>query len=277
MLWVILFANWAVAALKLGYGLVSGSAALSADGLHSFIDGASNVIGLVAMWVAAQPPDDNHPYGHEKFEALASLAIGAMIGIGMFELGRMSVSALVANHRPEVSTTMIAATVVTLAVNLVVTTLETREGKRLNSTLLLADAQHTMSDVFVSIVVIVSLILSRMGVSRADGLVGLAVLGFVARAAWKVIRQAAEPLSDTVRIDPQALLGLVTAIAGVRNVHHVRSRGMADSVRVDLKIDVDPAQSVADAHRVADAVEAAIQVAFPHVSEVIVHVEPAGS
>ncbi len=275
VLWAILVANWAVAALKLVYGLASGSAALSADGLHSFIDGGSNVIGLVAMWIAAQPADENHPYGHEKFEALAALAIGAMIGIGMFELGRMSFSALVANSRPEVSNTMLIVTVGTLLVNVVVTRIETAQGKKLNSTILLADAQHTLSDVFVSLVVIVSLVLSRLEVPRADGLVGLAVLGFVARAGWMVIRQAVEPLSDTARLDRQSLEALCLAVPGVRRVHHIRSRGMAESVQVDLKIDVDRAQSLADAHKVADAVEAAIIAAHPQVNDVMVHVEPA--
>ena len=80
VLWVILLANWAVAAAKLVTGLSSGSAALTADGLHSFVDGGSNIVGLVAMWFSGQPPDAEHPYGHEKFEALASLGIGAMIG-----------------------------------------------------------------------------------------------------------------------------------------------------------------------------------------------------
>ena len=77
VLWGILAANWVVAGAKLALGLASGSAALTADGLHSFVDGGSNVVGLVAMRIAALPPDANHPYGHEKFEALASLGIGA--------------------------------------------------------------------------------------------------------------------------------------------------------------------------------------------------------
>jgi cation diffusion facilitator family transporter len=274
VLWAILIANWVVAAVKLAFGLVSGSAALSADGLHSFIDGGSNVIGLVAMWIAAQPPDENHPYGHEKFEALASLAIGAMIGIGMFELGRKAIDALVRDQRPEVSNLMIAVTVITLLVNLVVTKVETREGKRLNSSLLLADAQHTMSDVFVSLAVIASLVLSRLQVPRADGLVALAVLGFVARAGWKVIRHAVDPLSDTARLNPGRVRAVCLEVGGVREVRHVRSRGMDEAVQVDLIIHVDPQQSLADAHRVADGVEKAIQTAFPQVTDVLVHVEP---
>ncbi|MBS1149849.1 MAG: cation efflux family protein [Myxococcaceae bacterium] len=277
VLWAILLANWAVAAAKLAFGLIYGSAALTADGLHSFVDGGSNVVGLVAMWISAQPPDANHPYGHEKFEALASLAIGAMISIGMFEMGRKAVESLILGSQPEVSNTMLIVAVVTLGVNVVVTRVETREGKRLNSTLLLADAQHTLSDVFVSIAVIGSLILSRLHVPRADGVVALAVLVFVAYAAWGVIRRAVEPLSDAARLDPIQVRELCLAIDGVRDAREVRSRGMDDAVRVDLKIDVEPGETVAKAHLVANQVEAAIQQAFTQVAEVVVHIEPARS
>ncbi len=275
VLWATLAANWVVAAAKLGVGLSSGSAALTADGLHSFVDGGSNVVGLVAMWISAQPPDANHPYGHEKFEALASLAIGALIGVGMFEMGRKAIESLVSDQRPDVGLVTIAIAVGTMAVNVGVTTLETREGRRLNSTILLADAQHTLSDVFVSATVVISLVLSRLEVRHADGVVALLVLGFVAWAAFSVIRRAIEPLADTARLDPERVRQLCLGVLGVRDAREVRSRGMNDAVRVDLKIDVEPSQTVVESHQIATEVEAAIQASFPHVTEVVVHVEPA--
>lgn len=275
VLWVILAANWGVAAVKLVLGVAIGSAALTADGLHSFVDGGSNVVGLVAMWFAGRPPDSDHPYGHEKFEALASLAMGGMVAVGMFEMGRNAVAALLSGQSPEVSYATVAVTVVTMGVNLVVTTLETREGRRLKSTLLLADAQHTMSDVLVSAAVVVSLLLSKFSVPRADGVVAVVVLGFVGRAAWQVIVRAVEPLSDTARLDPEQVKRLCLAVPGVREVRAVRSRGMDDAVRVDLKIDVDAEQTVAAGHQIANALEAEIYAAFPHVRDVLVHVEPA--
>jgi cation diffusion facilitator family transporter len=277
VLWAILAANWIVSLAKLTFGWLAGSAALTADGLHSFVDGGSNVVGLVAMWIASQPPDENHPYGHEKFEALASLAIGAMIGVGMVEMGRSAVQALLSGHAPQVSNLTLGITLFTLAVNLVVTRIETREGNRLNSPLLLADAQHTLSDVFVSIAVVVSLILSRLEVPRADGVVALLVLGFVARAGWRVIRRAVDPLADAVRLDPARVRAVCLEVPQVRDARAVRSRGMEGAVRVDLKVDVEPTRTVAEGHQVANAVEAAIQAAFPEVTEVVVHVEPASA
>ena len=129
VLWGILVANWAVATLKLVLGLTTDSTAVTADGLHSFIDGASNIIGLVAMHFAAQPADAEHPYGHHKFETLASLAIGVMIGIAVLELGRMAFAAIVKDVHPQVSPLSIGVVVGTLLVNLAVTRYESAKGR----------------------------------------------------------------------------------------------------------------------------------------------------
>ena len=128
VLWWILVANWAVAVIKLVLGLLSNSTAMTADGMHSFIDGGSNIIGLVAMHFAAQPADDEHPYGHQKFEALASLAIGVMIGVGVMELGRMAFNAIINDVHPAVGPLQIAVMVGTLVVNLFVTRIEAAQG-----------------------------------------------------------------------------------------------------------------------------------------------------
>jgi cation diffusion facilitator family transporter len=274
VLWAILLANWLVAAGKLALGVYIDSTAMTADGLHSFIDGASNVIGLIAMHFASQPADDEHPYGHQKFEALAALAIGVMIGIGVLELGKMAFAAIVRNVRPEVTPAAIAMMVATLVINLFVTRIEKRQGEQLNSTLLIADAQHTLSDVFVTATVISSLVLSWLGVGRADGVVALAVLVFVAWTGWGIIKQSAGILADTVRIDPSRVRAACASIPDVLEVHGVRSRGMEGSVYVDLKIDVDPQLTIARAHSASDAVEQAIGAAFPEVIDVVVHVEP---
>ncbi|MFP2928521.1 cation diffusion facilitator family transporter [Pyxidicoccus sp. 3LG] len=271
----ILLANWVVALAKLGFGLLSQSASVTADGLHSFIDGGSNVLGLVAMGVASRPADADHPYGHGKFEALASLGIGAMIGIGMLELGRMALDSLLRDQHPQVTVSMAGVMVFTLLVNVAVTRVERHYGHKYKSSLLLADASHTMSDVWVTLAVLVSLLLVWLGFPRADGLIALGVMVFVAWVAYGIVRQAVGILSDTARLDPVEVARHTTGVVGVRSCRDVRSRGMEESVYVDLKIEVDPNLSTAQAHEVADRVERAIQDTYPQVVDVVVHVEPA--
>ncbi len=271
----ILAANWAVAFAKLGLGMANQFTAVTADGLHSFIDGSSNVLGLVAMSVAARPADEDHPYGHGKFEALASLGIGAMVGVGMLELGRMAFDSLMNDVHPTVSPLMAGVMGVTLVINIAVSQVERRFGQKLNSSLLLADARHTLSDVFVTGAVLLSMLLVSLGYPRADGIVALVVMLFVAHVAYTIVRQSVGILSDTARLDPAHVAALTTAIEGVRSCRAVRSRGMEESVYVDLKIEVDPQLSTARAHEVADEVEQRLHAAFPQVVDVVVHVEPA--
>ena len=270
----ILVANWAVALAKLGFGIANRLASVTADGTHSFIDGGSNVLGLVAMSVAARPADEDHPYGHGKFEALASLGIGAMIGIAMLELGRMAFDALVNDRHPETEPALIAVLVVTLVINIVVTRVERSWGERLNSALLLADARHTLSDVFVSLAVIASVVCVWLGVPRADGVVALLVLGVVAYVAWGIVRQGVGILSDTARLDPIRVQAIAESILGVRRCWRIRSRGMPDSVWVDMKIQVDPLMTTAQAHELADELERRLMDEFHQIVDVVVHVEP---
>jgi cation diffusion facilitator family transporter len=271
----ILVANWAVALAKIAFGWMSESAAVTADGLHSFIDGGSNVLGLVAMSVASQPADEDHPYGHGKFEALASLGIGAMIGIAMLELGRMAFDSLLHDRRPEVTPLMAGVMVSTLLVNLAVTRIEHQQGEKLKSPLLLADARHTLSDVGVTLAVLASLGLVWLGYPKADGLSTLGVMGVVAKVAWGIVKQAVGILSDTARLEPQKVEDLTREVPGVLSCRDVRSRGMEGTVYVDLKIEVDPQLTTELAHELAHAVEARLQAEFPQVVDVVVHVEPA--
>lgn len=270
----ILAANWAVALAKLWIGISSHAAAVTADGVHGFIDGASNVIGLVALSIAAQPADEDHPYGHGKFEALASLGIGIMVGIGMLELGKMALASLLHNEHPRVDTPMFAVMVGTLAVNLVVTNVERRIGQTLKSPILIADASHTLSDVFVTIAVLGSLVLIKLGYPRADGVTALLVMAMVALVAYQIIRQAVGILSDSARLPPFKVAEIANAVEGVQRCTSVRSRGMESAVYVDLKIEVEPHLPISVAHSLSHEVEARLMGQFPEIVDVVVHVEP---
>ena len=119
VLWVILVLNLAVAAAKYVYGLMSGSASMQADGIHSVFDSAGNVVGLVGIALAARPADDSHPYGHAKFETYASLVIGVLLLLAAFEVGSSAVGKLVSGvYTAEVTPVSFIVMVGTLAVNI---------------------------------------------------------------------------------------------------------------------------------------------------------------
>ena len=272
---VILVLNIAVALAKLGWGLLIGSVGMQADGFHSLFDGVSNVVGLVGLGVASRPADSTHPYGHAKFETYASAGIGAMLALAAYNVGSSAIDKIVNGVEPaRVDGGAFVVMVVTLSVNIAVTTWERRVGRRVGSEILIADAHHTQSDVFVSLGVIAALIAVRAGYPLADPLIGLLVAAAIGYTAWQVLVQAAHTLSDAARIPPARIRGIVREIEGVRGCHDIRTRGPEHEVYVDLHVQVDRDAPLVEAHAIAEEVEREICEAFDEVVDVIVHVEP---
>lgn len=272
---VVLVLNVAVAAAKLGWGYAIGSVSMVADGFHSLFDGASNVIGLVGIALAARPADRDHPYGHGKYETYASAAIGAMLAIAAYNVGSTAVGRLIAGGpAPRIDAVAFAVMFVTLAVNIGVTLYERSVGKRLGSDILVADASHTASDALVSIGVIGGLIAVRAGYPAADPLIALGVAAVIAYTAWDVFRQATVTLSDSARIEPSRISVVVREVPGVLGCHHIRTRGSTAEVYVDLHVQVEPSATVEAGHAVAEAVERAICHSFTEVVDVVAHLEP---
>lgn len=275
VLWWVLLLNIAVAAAKLGYGMFIDSVSVTADGFHSLFDGTSNIIGLIGLGFAARPADREHPYGHGKYETFASAAIGALLLFAAWRVGSSAFERLQdPGTGPAVDGVSFAIMLTTLAVNLVVTTLERREGVRLGSELLKADASHTASDIVVTLGVIGGLVAVRLGYPIADPLLGILVAVFIVFTAFRVLASAGESLADTARLDPAEVSKLALGIDGVLGSHDVRTRGSESEVYVDMHVQVDPMITVAEGHAIAERVEKAVIEGFPEVIDVIAHLEP---
>lgn len=275
ILWQILILNLAVAAAKLIYGLRSGAISITADGVHSMLDGSSNVIGLIGIAVARRPPDHNHPYGHRKYESFAALAIAVMLFYGCLEIATALVSRLRAPRVPEVSAAGFLIIGVTIAINLLVVWIERRAARRLQSELLQADAAHTSSDVLASLLVLASFGLARMGIAWGDVVAGAVILVLILRAGLEVLRGTLPTLSDEARIPPVEVEAAALEEPGVMEIHNVRSRGAADDVHLDLHVLVAPEMSLERAHEIGHRVSDRLRGRWPSVTDVVVHVEPA--
>lgn len=276
VLWVVLLANLAVIAAKVWVGLRAGSLAVLGDAAHSGVDALNNVVGLAAIRAAAIPPDEEHPYGHEKYEMLGALAVVAFLSIACFELVSAAVGRLLLDNpmaaRPDAVTFGIL--VATLAVNAVVAGTENRAGKKLRSVLLTADARHTGSDVLVTLSVIGGLFLVNLGWTAADAWLGLIVSALIARSGWEILRHVIPALIDTAAVEADRIVRFVEDVPGVRGVSDVRSRGdLSGAAFVELTIGVAGDRSVEEGHRVADSVERRL-VMDAGFSGAVVHVEP---
>lgn len=275
VLLVILLLNLMVAGAKLIWGYLSGSIAMQADGFHSLFDGTSNVIGLIGIYLASRPADRDHPYGHGKYETYASVVIGGVLALAAWHIWSSAITKIMTGAEPAtVGPISFAVMFVTLAINVAVTVYERRVGRELKSDLLLADANHTASDVMVSVGVILGLVATALGFPLADPLIGILVGLVIARTALAIVGQAAETLSDAARIPPGVIQAAARSVAGVLGTHHIRTRGLSSEVYVDLHVQVDENLTVAEGHAIAEAVERAICHRFPQVVDVISHLEP---
>ena len=163
VLWIILFANLGVAATKIIIGYIINSASLSADGIHSLSDGMSNVIGIIGITIASKPVDKKHPYGHKKSEIIASLFIGAMLLILGINILTNGIERFIHPEKLNITIISLISLIITIVINLFVTTYESKKGKEYDSYILISDAIHTKSDILISIGVLVSLLCIKLG------------------------------------------------------------------------------------------------------------------
>lgn len=200
---VILALNLLVTIIKFVLGALSGSLAIVADAFHSLLDASSNIAGLIAVGISARPPDDDHPYGHRKYEMLATLGIGVLLVIAAYEIGSGVVDRLLGGVAPpEITPLTIGIMAGTFIINIAVVTLETRIGRRLNSPILLADAEHTRVDLLITLTVVASLIGSALGWTWLDPLVALGVVVMLLRVALDIFRDSTSVLTDTAIVHP---------------------------------------------------------------------------
>jgi cation diffusion facilitator family transporter len=274
--WVTLSLNALVSVAKLGWGFHSNTLSLTADGFHSLLDAVANVVGIVGLSFSGKPADHNHPYGHRKFEAVASMVISFFIFLTCFEIVSQGFARFFSPVHTHPQITAISYWVMgcTLLINAWITWYERREAKRLGNDLLLADAQHTLSDCVVSGSVVVSLILVQLGFQWADTAIALVVGVIILKVGFDLIMTHFSALTDEAVLAPTEVQAMVLSVPGVMDCHKIRSRGMQNHVFIDLHIQVDPTLTVKEAHRISYAVEECLESAFNgRVSDVLVHVE----
>jgi cation diffusion facilitator family transporter len=272
---VVLVLNALVALAKIIIGARTGALTVLGAALESTLDMFNNVIALVLVHIAGREPDEDHPYGHDKFETLGALGIVGFLSISCFELLREGITAIVREPRPRsIAPIDVAVLGSTLVVNFFVVWYERRRGKQLGSALLLADAAHTGSDILVTLLALASLVLSRIDWPYLDAALAITVALIIAWSGVQILRQSIPILVDERAIDARDLRGVVLGVPEIRDVRGIRSRSTASGqLFAEVTIAVPGTIPVDEAHRMADAVEAAIEREFG-TSQVTVHVEP---
>ena len=272
---VTLVLNLVVAFGKIGLGFATGALAITADGFHSLSDSAGNIAGLFANWAASRPPDNNHPYGHRRFETMAALLIGGLLLLTAWEMVQGVIDRIRNTVTPEITPLTLAVLVGTLLVNIGVSTYQIRVGKRLNSEILLADAKNTSADVFVTLSVIIStVIVSLTGWAWVDIAAAAIVIVLIVKAAWEIVSQTGQVLVDTAPYSPEEITSLIADVPNVNGVYRARSRGSSDAVHIDVDVRVAPEMTTEQHNSITYAIRKRLQERLKGVAEVQVRFVP---
>lgn len=266
-------ANLCVLCMKLAVGLATGSMAIFADALHSLTDVANNVIGWIVIRASNQPADREHPYGHQKFEMLAVFVLAVLLATIGFEIATRALTR--DSSPPAMSDWGLYVMLAVLGINIVISVVQRYWAKKLESSILMADASHTLSDVLTTVVVIIGWQLSSRGLPWLDAACALGVAAMIFYLAFGLFRDAVPVLVDEIAIEPEKLTAAVRRVPGVIDVPRVRSRWIGPERAVDVIVTVKPALPTVQSHEIADAVETLLEKEFD-VTDITVHVEPHG-
>jgi cation diffusion facilitator family transporter len=274
VLYRVLFLNLAVALTKIILGYATGAVSIVSDGFHSLTDSASNVVALVGVAVARRPPDADHPYGHRKYETMASLGILIFLVVVLVEVLSAAADRLVSGGTPRVFPEGIGIMTVTLVVNIWVVRYEQREGRRLKSEVLQADAKHTRSDVLTTAAVLGALIGVWRGYPLLDPMAALIVAGFIGHACWSIAQEASRILADEIVIPEAEVREVVQSLPQVLGCEKIRTRGSADYAFLDLHLWLNGSMSLEHAHATSHVVKDRLMTKFPQLADVVIHIEP---
>lgn len=281
VLLVTLLLNLLVMVIKIAVGWWTGSLSLLADALHSVTDSANNILGLIANHFASPKPDREHPYGHQKFDAIGALGIAAFLAIACFEILSGAIERIVSGGKEvNMSAAALWILLIVLGINIFVAFYERNVGQKIGSSILIADSHHTMSDIWVTITVIASLIGVWIGnifnlpsFKWFDVVFAFPVALLVFSSAWNVLKENLPWLVDRFAIAPEAINAIAMEVPGVVNCHNIASRGVIGrQVFIEMHAIVE-ATDVETAHKITEAVESRLRERFAPV-RVLIHVEP---
>ncbi len=275
--------NLILAGIKAGAGMWSGSSALVSDAVHSLSDLVSDGVVLAGLYMGGQPPDDNHPYGHGKFEAAASLVLAILLFGAGLAIMLESMRDLLDYRRGEaihlVGQAAFWVALLGVGVKELLYRWTVRWGARLGSSVMIANAWHHRSDAFSSLAVAVGVGAASFlgaGAQVADPITALVVSFFIFHQSWLIGRDALGQLLDSSLAvgDIEYIRKTVSGVSGLMCPHSIRTRRVGTVVAMELHVVVDSEITVKRAHELVSTLEDRLKDHFGEHSIITIHVDP---
>ena len=274
-----LVVNIALSILKFLIGFFGNSQAVVADALHSFSDTTSDLVILfgVKYWMA--PPDESHPFGHQKIESFITIIIGFILIFVACAIGYNALVSLQEKNPLQLSWIVIIGPFVSIIIKEILFKMTYKVGIKTNSSSLKANAWHHRTDSLSSIPVLIAVVASLIDprLRFLDQVGAVIVSAFIIRIGLKILFTNINDLLDT-GISNEKIAELektITAIKNVKGVHKLRTRKLANYIYIDLHLEVDGQLSVTKGHDISEAVKFSLIQNNPKIIDVMVHLEPA--
>ena len=273
-----IFGNVLLAAFKLFAGVFGRSGAMVSDAVHSLSDVFATLIAYFGVRLSKRPEDEEHPYGHERLESVASLALGLILAGTGLGIGYTGIQKLISPEDLEIPTLLpLIAAVVSIAVKEGMYWYTMHYAKKLNSSAFKADAWHHRSDAFSSVGSFIGIGLAKLGFPIMDPIASLDICILILKVAYDIIKDAIAKMLDT-SCGPefeQGVRNFVEAQPGVKYIDLLHTRQFGNKIYIELEIAVQRDISLVDAHAIAESVHESLEHQYPNVKHVMVHVNPA--
>ena len=275
--------NLLLAGIKLAAGILGRSGAMVADAVHSFSDMATDVVVIAFAKISAKPKDEGHDYGHGKYETLATIIISlalAAVGTGILVNSIGAIRVVVdGGLLPRPGTVALLAAAVSIVVKEILYRYTVREGRRVSSPSMIANAWHHRSDALSSLGPLAGIGCAYfLGDKRrsADPIAALVVAVFIFKIAFDLIRTGLDELLERSLPEDveEEILRVVAANPEVREPHNLRTRRIGASIAVEVHVRVDGAMSVCRSHELTEDIERRLRARFGEGTMIAIHVEP---
>lgn len=273
--------NAAMALMKIVIGLQANSLALVGDGIDSTTDVVTSIITFFTATFSSDPPDREHPWGHERAETISTKILSFIIFFAGAQLAVKSIQNIIYQSTQELPGKLaLYATIISIAGKFILAFYKFQTGKRTDSPMLIADAKNMRNDIFISFTVLIGIVLTRvLNIPLIDTIIALAVSLWIIKIAFSIFLETSVELMDS--IDNKEVYGKVFEAAekvhGVENPHKARIRKMNRFYIVDLDVEVDGSLTVKEGHDIALKIDEEIKKSVENIYDVMIHIEPAGA
>jgi len=278
--WISTIGNAILSVSKIGIGLWAGSLAVLGDGIDSATDVVISVVMIITAHIVSRPPSKKYVYGYEKAEGIATKILSFVIFYAGIQMLISSVQSMLSSEPKAMPATIaIYVTLFSIVGKLLLALYQYRQGKKIDSSLLTANAVNMRNDVLISVGVLVGLTFTfLLKLPILDSITGLLISLYIIKSAVSIFMDSSVELMDGLKDDTiyDKIFEAVEKVPGASNPHRVRSRQIGNLYSVVLDIEADGGISLNEAHKIADEVESSIRNSIENIYDIVVHIEPSG-